>query len=141
MSQNPYSFQSYLGGTGNPTGSNTYNYFNPRSTYGGSYLPGKFASTGVGDYYLEQNQEASFTRWLAENGYRDFTAPGEFARQQYGKVRTGYEAALGTNPDLKFRDYLNQTGPSLRNQYQRLTPEQRGENPSIYAPRARYIPR
>ncbi len=135
MSQNPY---SRLAG---PTGSNSYNYYDPGSTYGGQYGPGGWSSTQTGQYYLEQNPEAAFTRWLAENGYRDFTAQGEFARQQYGKVRTGYEAALGSNPNLSFRDYLSQTGPSLGQQFARLTPEQRGENQSLFAPRARYIPR
>lgn len=143
MSSNPYSFAAYAtnGGAQNPTGSSTYNYYNPNSYYGGTQKPGEFGNSEVGKYYLENNKEAAFTRYLADNGYRDFTGRGEFARQQYGKMTTGYEAALATNPNLSFRGYLDQTGHQLGEQFQRLTPEQRGEKPSVYAPRARYIPR
>lgn len=136
MANNPYQW----GGT--PQTGNTYNYYDPSSSYGGTrYGQGEFAQTPIGKNYLEADQEASFTRWLADNGYRDFTGEGEFARQQFGRMRTGYDAAVATNPELSFQNYLGQTGGQLANQYTRLTPDQRGEKPSMYAPRARYIPR
>lgn len=133
---NPYSW--------GPSGSNTYNYYNPSEDYGAGqhgYGLGDWANTQIGNQYLEGNPEAAFTRYLADNGYRDFTAMGEFARNQYGRVRAGYEAALATNPNLFFTDYLQQHGSGLVNQFRRLTPEQRGETPNQFAPRARYIPR
>lgn len=136
MAQNPYSQFSPQ---------NTYNYYNPSNDYGGGvngWHPGAFQQTPLGHEYLENNQEASFTRWLADNGFRDFTGEGEFARQQFGRVQTGHEAALATNPDLTFQNYLQDMGgQGLRNQYHRLTPEQRGESVRQYSPRARYIPR
>lgn len=132
MATNPYA-------TG---GSGTYNYYDPTSSYGGgTYGLGQFAQTGIGKHYLENNKQAAFTRWLADNGYRDFTGEGEFARQQFGKIETGYEAAAATNPDLNFGQYLQQSGGNLRSQFNRLTPEQRGEQPNVFGPRARYIPR
>lgn len=123
------------------SGTNTYNYYDANSQYGGNRPVGEWASTPVGNQYLEDNQQAAFTRFLADRGYRDFTGQGEFARNQYGKVQAGYEAALGTNENLKFTDYLSGLGDKLQNQYLRMTPEQRGENVSAYSPRARYIPR
>ena len=133
---NPYSWGR--------SGSNTYNYYNPNHDYGAGeagYGLGEFANTTLGRNYLESNPEAAFTRYLADNGYRDFTGLGEFARNQYGRVRAGYEAALATNPDLFFTDYLREHGAGLRNQYLRLTPEQRGEQPNQFAQRARYMAR
>lgn len=122
-------------------GSANYNYYNPGSTYGGGRGLGEWASTPVGDNYLENNKEASFTRYLADRGIRDYTGLGEFARGQFGKIKTGYEAALGTNENLTWQNYLQGMGNNLENEYRRLTPEQRGENASLYSTRARYIPR
>lgn len=135
MAQNPYQ----------PYSSQTYNYYNPTNDYGSGahgYGLGDFQKTPLGHEYLENNQGAAFTRWLADNGFRDFTGEGEFARQQFGRVQSGYEAALATNDHLTFQNYLQDMGgQGLRNQYQRLTPEQRGENVRNFSPRARYIPR
>ena len=119
----------------------TYSYYDPQNTYGGSWNLGDWASTPVGGMQEEKAPQGVYARWLADNGFRDFTGAGEFARQQYGKMQTGYEAANLTNPDLTFKNYLAGQGQGLMDQYRRLTPEQRGENSNVFSPRARYIPR
>jgi hypothetical protein len=141
MAYNYYG-STYNNGYSTPSsGQTSYNYYDPQSTYGGNRGVGEWASSPVGSQYLEDNQQAAYTRWLASNGYSNYTGLGEFARDQYSKVKTGYEAALGTNENLTFQGYLSGLGDSISQQYARLTPEQRGENSRAYSPRARYIPR
>lgn len=119
----------------------TFNYFNPGTNYGSTEYsaPTGFEQAPLGNQYFEQNRGASFTRWLAMQGFRDNTPFGDYARAQESKINKGYEAALGANPDLNFhREYLNQDLSSrLRDDFARLTPGQRGESTSQFAPRAR----
>lgn len=129
MAQNPYNSMG------------TFNYYNPGSIYGSTQYtsPGQFGTTPLGNTYLEANRDASFTRYLAGEGFRDNIPLGDYARAQRAKAFEGYGAALGTNPNLKFQDYLrtNNFGQRVREDFLRLTPGQRGESVSQFAPRAR----
>jgi hypothetical protein len=93
-------------------------YFDPSSSYGGQYQPGEWASTPIGggnwNSYLEDpsNRDATFQRYLA---------------------------TLATNPLLKYQDYLQ--GIDLQGMYNKLTPQQQGKNPGLYAGRMRTIGR
>jgi hypothetical protein len=127
------------------TNSYSGGFYNPYNTYGGQqygYGLGQFAQTPLGGQYLEDNQDAAFTRFLANMGYDPSTNLGDYARQQFGKIGDAFKAAQATNPFLKFTDYLDQNGDqTIRNQFQSLTYQQRGENPGQFGIRARTIPR
>ena len=127
-------------------------YFDPSSSYGGQYQPGEWASTPIGggnwNSYLEDpsNRDATFQRFLSSYGgqnpsmWADPNAPqGAWARAQLGSTITGYDAALATNPLLKYQDYLQ--GIDLQGMYNKLTPQQQGKNPGLYAGRMRTIGR
>lgn len=117
-------------------------YFDPQSSYGGTYAPGEFATAPIGVTYLDQQPQASFTRFMEGLGYGGEDALARFARSQYGRTQSGYQAALGTNPFLRYQEYLGGLGPDFfRRQFQSLTPGQRGENYGMFAPRARWIMR
>ena len=127
---------------------NTFNYYQPGYNYGGKSpyeSPGNFGQSPIGQNYLEANRDASFTRWIGEKGFQDNTPIGDYARAQRAKLFEGYGASLGSNPDLLwytkkngFSTYLNDDlAKRLRNDFARLTPDQRGESFARYAPRAR----
>lgn len=120
-----------------------YNYFDPRAGYGGQrygYNPGDFATSPVGDTYLENNRDAAFTRFAAERGIVENSPMGRYWSSQQDNLERGYEASLATNPFLKFQSFLRQQEGALRDRQARLTPEERGVNTSLNAPRARKIP-
>jgi hypothetical protein len=126
-------------------------YYDPNSSYGGQYAPGEWATTPIGggnwNSYLETpaNRDAAFLRYLGEIGgptqeWGNPNAPkGAWARQQFGNTVTGYEAALATNPLLKYQDYLG--GIDMDSIYNALTPQQQGKNPGMFAGRMRTIGR
>jgi hypothetical protein len=127
-------------------------FFNPKSSYGGTYAPGDWATTpiGGGDWnsYLEDpsNRDATYLRHLAGIGggtqpqWADPNSPqGAWARSQLGSTITGYDAALATNPLLKYQDYLSSV--DLPGMYAGLTPQQQGKNPGMYAGRMRTVGR
>lgn len=119
---------------------NTFNYYNPGSIYGSDQYtdPRMFGQTPLGDIYLEANRDAAYSQFGALQGFRDNTALGDYFRAQQSKIGKGYEAAMGNNPNLKFRDYLNNDlAARIRDDFARLTPDQRGESFSRWAPRAR----
>ncbi len=125
----------------NPYASNdTFNYFKPTSNYGStSYGSGQFATTPIGDTYLQNQKDASFTTWLGNQGFRDNTSIGDYARAQRSKINEGYGAAMAQNPNLRyFTQYLNgDLAGRLREDFSRMTPGQRGESQAQFAPRAR----
>lgn len=126
-------------------------FYDPQSAYGGQYAPGQWAKTPIGggnwNSYLEDpsNRDATFTRYLAQVSgpgapWGDPNNPqGAWARQMFGNTVTGYEAALATNPLLKYQDYLG--GLDLQSMYDALTPQQQGKNPGMFAGRMRTIGR
>ena len=119
-------------------------YYNPYNAYGGTqwgYNPGDFATSPLGNQYLEGNHDAAFTRYLAQLGYQPNTNLGEYARQQFGRVDDAYKAALGTNPFLTFQSYLSGLNNQIGTQFNDMTAQQRGENPNLVGNRARTIPR
>ena len=59
-----------------------------------------------------------------------------FAKNQYSQTLAGYQAALRTNPGLSYRDYSNtqfgEKGAGLNQMFLNATPDQRGEQPSLW---------
>lgn len=92
--------------------------------------------------YLETNQDAAYNRYLASLGITQaMTNPfAQWARNQYGQTQTGFKTALAENPTITYQDYLRRLGFSdLYNQFQRLSPAQRGENQSRFVGPVRTI--
>ena len=115
-----------------------YSYYTPGTAYGsGTWGPGEFNQSPVGNEYLNQEHRASFVRFLAENGWDDQTHRGQWGAGQFGRIEAGYEAALGDNPLLDFRDFLRLEGPNLEQFYKGLGARARGEDPARFAPRVR----
>jgi hypothetical protein len=115
-------------------------FYDPQSNYGGTAFGlGQFPTTPIGNRYLEETPDASFARYLAQQGVDQFSGAGSWAQRQYPQVLTGYRAALGTNPFLPFQQYLS--GLNLPQQYQQRTPIQRGINQAMVAPANRILPR
>jgi hypothetical protein len=134
-------------GPNNPYGS-TFNYYQPGYGYGAKSpytQTSPFGNSPIGQNYLEANRDASYGRWGSEMGFSDNTPIGDYFRAQRQKIFEGYGSALATNPDLLFyakkpgfTTYLNQDlAGRIRQDFARLTPDQRGESFSRYAPRAR----
>ncbi len=144
--------QGQMGGTAFNTGSataqqspapsgSTYSYYTPNQFLGPTYGAGEFWNSPVGNRYGEEQHDASYTRALAQLGYTDTTNAGAFARSQFGRFEGGYKAALGDDPFLTYRDYAEQNIWRIKDEYDRMSYAQRGENPTAAATRARTMNR
>jgi len=98
-------------------------------------------TTPVVGQYDKQNPDAVYEAFLAERGLAGYDRKAQFARGLQPRLQTGYKAALRENMDLTWNRYLRgQTKRGLIDDlYAGLTPDQRGENESLYAPRTRVI--
>lgn len=117
------------------------NYFyDPNSTYGSdqNWYDTPFVKTEVDPI----NQGGVFTAWLGQQGLGGFDRQSMFGKSLQSRYNSGYEGAQLNNPGLTFRDYLSGQGSGQINDiWAGLTPGQRGENPSMFAPKARWIGR
>jgi len=114
-------------------------FFDAGSHYGNVSTTGDFSNTPVGEKYLEQNPEAAWARYAASKGVNPLTNKGRFARSIFPQVRTGFEAALATNPQLRQSNYFNTI--DINRMFNNQDAATRGENPGGFAPRARTISR
>ncbi len=119
-------------------------FYNPTATYGA--FNGATGNTLApwGNVILEQNPDAAFTRFGAQIGLPGDESPfARWFRQQFGRTQTGYGAAAATNPLLMYRDYLGGLGSfaDWQRRFMALTPQQRGEQQTAFAPAARWINR
>ena len=111
-----------------------WSFYDPTSSYGGSYAPGSFATSPAGTNYFNDNRQAWWTQQTAPYA-SDNSAFARFVQSRYQPWSQGYDAALGTNPYLNVPQYGAQT--PLNEQYFRglfsnLSPTQRGESSSMY---------
>lgn len=86
---------------------------------------------GPGIGYLEQNQDAAYTRWLGRNnvGLGDTSPFAQYLQgPAFNNSRTGFKAALAENPTLTYQDYLDTLGGLARlyAQFRSMSPQQRG---------------
>lgn len=119
-------------------------YYSPVSSYG--QLTGATGSnpTPWGSQLLELNPDAAFTRYGAMAGLPGDESPfARWFRTQFGRTQTGYAAAAATNPLLMYRDYLSGLGSfaDWQRRFMQLTPQQRGEQQTAFAPAARWVNR
>lgn len=99
-----------------------------------------FPTTPIGDIYLNRVTERP--------AYNIYTSPfgggfdpfSTFVQNAYGRARTGYESQLAYDPNRRWTDYLQDLGGEsfFRNQWNNLSPQQRGQNPSMFVPPARW---
>lgn len=94
--------------------------------------------------YFDQQPDAYWTRFGAANGVGQGDSGFEqYFRSQRTRAKEGYEAALGTNPLLRFQDYVdnNLTMGQLQQGFAGLSAAQRGERQGQTAPNARFVMR
>lgn len=119
-------------------------YYSPVSGYGGMA-----GATGAnlapwGNTLLELNPDAAFTRQGSLLGLPGDDSPfARWFRTQFQRTQTGYGAAAATNPLLTYRNYLGGLGSfaDWQRRFMALTPQQRGEQQTAFAPAARWINR
>lgn len=90
--------------------------------------------------YLEENQDAAYTRALAKAGIglADQTPYADWVRNQFRNFQTGFKAGLAEDPTLTFQKYADDLlGPNglskLSMQFHKLAPRARGEFNSNWA--------
>lgn len=117
-------------------------FYNPSGSYG-SPLGNLYDSGFVRDFLSPETPGAEFEAFLTRQGFGGFGRKDQFARGLAGRANTGFKTASLNNPFLTERDYLNQHLGSgfIDNIWAGLAPSQRGENPSMFAPRTRTIGR
>lgn len=86
--------------------------------------------------YLEEQQDAAFTRQLAAMGIglADTTPYANWVKEQFRNTQTGFKAALAEDPLTTYQGYIKDifgvTGvPKLKQAYSRLGRRARGEYP------------
>lgn len=92
--------------------------------------------------YLEENQPFSYTRNMGSLGVGGSESNFDrWVRSEEANVRRGYGAAVATNPNLTFQNFIKTLGgeQDWRNRFQAIDPGSRGENFSQYAPVARWL--
>lgn len=97
-----------------------------------------FPTTPIAQNYIQTEPGVAFTRAIA--GWGGGLDPyGRFVQGQENRLNDAYMAAVTQNPNLRRDEYLSQFGPDyFANLWQGLGARGRGENPGMYAPRARW---
>ncbi len=116
-------------------------FYNASNSYGATQ---NFNGSEWTKALYDQNPDAYWTRWTAQNGVgQGDSAFEQYVRAQRGRAVEGYEAALGTNPLLRFQDYVDQylNMDQIRSGFSGLSAAQRGERQGQYAPNGRYVMR
>lgn len=100
--------------------------------------------------YLEQNQDATYNRWLTNMGIgqQDSSPYAEWLRRQFQETQLGFKTALAEDPTLTYQNYLQRLGANinpltgvnaLRQRWEGLSQQQRGLNVSRFAGPTRTI--
>ncbi len=86
--------------------------------------------------------DAEYEKYLTDQGFGGLNRRGDFGRSLVDRAKSGYAAAQLNNPALTNRQYLNGLGGDfLAKARAAATPQQRGEQYGIMAPRARWTSR
>lgn len=113
-------------------GFNDNPFWRPPNWYGGSNpITGDsqdwYRTPFVRDGLSNDLPGGEFERFLTEQGFGGNTNRDQWARNQYNRAQSGYQAALLTNPALTFRRYLNTLeGGWLDRAFAGLSPQERG---------------
>jgi len=113
-----YGFASpYLTPPKPATAGNNPNQLDPNTDY--------YNSDFVKSYLDPLVPKGLFQRWLNTNGYGGPTRRDQFMQAQYPKAQQMYEAAVLSQPDLAFRDFLSGWGGPA-NDWLAMSANQRG---------------
>ena len=116
-------------------------FYDSSSSYG-SAIGNLYDSPFVKQFVSPITPGAEFEKFLTDQGYGGFDRRSTFGRSQYGRTQSGYKGALLNNPLLSERDYYSGLGSGFFDSiWNALTPSQRGEQPNLFAGRARWIGR
>ena len=86
--------------------------------------------------------DAEYEKYLTDQGFGGLNRRGDFGRSLVDRAKSGYAAAQLNNPALTNRQYLQGLGNDfLAKARAAATPQQRGEQYGIMAPRARWTSR
>jgi uncharacterized protein YraI len=86
--------------------------------------------------------DAEFEKYITDQGFGGMNQKGDFARSLTDRAKSGYASAQLNNPALTNRQYLADLGSNfLAKARATATPQQRGEQWGIMAPRARWTSR
>ena len=86
--------------------------------------------------------DAEYEKYLTDQGFGGLNRKGDFARSLSDRAKSGYASAQLNNPALTNRQYLQGLGGDfLAKARAAATPQQRGEQYGIMAPRARWTSR
>lgn len=86
--------------------------------------------------------DAEFEKYVTDNGFGGLNRKGDFARSLADRAKSGFASAQLNNPALTNREYLNSLGSNfLANARAAATPQQRGEQWGIMAPKAHWTSR
>ncbi len=86
-------------------------------------------------HYLEDQPEAAFGLFTS-----NFNGPyntGNWLHQQYSRLYSQYAGQQALDPSKLWFDYL--AGLDIQKELSKVSPYDRGERASVYAPRMRYI--
>lgn len=120
-------------------------FFDTGSTYGSTNGQSNgWFNTPLGGTLLEQNPDAAFAFGLGNLGIADNDLGfNKWAYNQLPRFQRGYKQATVINPLITMRDYMATlpTLEQLRAEYERQSPNARGERESVFAPGARVLTR
>jgi uncharacterized protein YraI len=86
--------------------------------------------------------DAEFEKYITDQGFGGLNQKGNFARSLADRAKSGYASAQLNNPALTNRQYLADLGSNfLAKARATATPQQRGEQWGIMAPKARWTSR
>lgn len=93
-------------------------------------------------FYLNQNPDAAWWRYLSLLGLTGNTQRARWGQQQFNRVQGNYMSQAPSNPNMGIYDWL--TGglgvPNLGDEFAAQTPGQRGDfTYRNIAPKARYV--
>lgn len=112
-------------------------WYDPNASYGASQ---SYANSPWQQTYLDTTPEAAYLRWGAANGVaQDDSQYGRWFRSQFGRSQEGYSAAVGTNGNLLYPQFLAMQDPNaMQRQFAMQSASTRGEDLRTYAPAARW---
>ena len=86
--------------------------------------------------------DAEYEKYLTDQGFGGLNRKGDFARSLSDRAKSGYASAQLNNPALTNRQYLQGLGSDfLAKARAAATPQQRGDQFGLFAPRARWTSR
>lgn len=102
--------------------------------------PGVAARQAGNQYLNVGDPTAGFYGYLSGAGYGDNSGQSQYARSQFGRTYSDYKAQAGLHGSTEgFYDYLNRTAPQFSQEYNALSPQQRGINSAVSMPKVRWI--